>query len=113
LRRFLAECYVDFAPSDCICREDHFDPEFMKNVVMGVMSRRDLPKHRSRTTNPREFIDMKEPETPTMKFPRYVIVEPTNNTQLTLLLVLIRRVSSVAGLLYRRRGSSSVRIRDH
>ncbi|RYO27087.1 hypothetical protein AA0111_g7474 [Alternaria arborescens] len=39
----------------------------MKDVLIGVLARRDLPKYFSRTLNPREFIDFKEPDTTTMK----------------------------------------------
>jgi hypothetical protein len=39
----------------------------MKDVLIGVLARRDLPKYLSRTLNPREFIELKEPETTTMK----------------------------------------------
>ncbi|KAG9191761.1 hypothetical protein G6011_10495 [Alternaria panax] len=70
LRQFLAECYIDFAKDGLVLPEEQYNSEFMKNVLMGVLTRRDLPKYLSRTINPREFIEMKEPEMPTTKFTR-------------------------------------------
>jgi hypothetical protein len=52
---------------DCTPQEEQYKTDFMKNVLIGVLARRGLPKYLSRTLNPQEFIDLKEPETTTMK----------------------------------------------
>jgi hypothetical protein len=52
---------------DCTPQEEQYKTDSMKDVLIGVLARRDLPKYFSRTLNPREFIDFKEPDTTTMK----------------------------------------------
>jgi hypothetical protein len=51
LRRFLAECHVDFDTGDWIPCEEQYSLELdKKKVLIGVLFRRDLPKYLSRTT---------------------------------------------------------------
>jgi hypothetical protein len=77
LRQFLADCYIDFANGDWYAPEQDYHPDFIKNVLLGMLVRRDLPKWTSRTTRPRNYIASKEPEKSAPKPAMEPAAEPT------------------------------------
>jgi hypothetical protein len=55
LRAFLKDCYIDFANEQWWDPELEYHPEFMKNVMLGILRRRDPPKV-STTGDPRNYL---------------------------------------------------------